>query len=264
MINNVKESTGYSAPLVYKVFSILEELARSGAELGISELSRNLNISKSTVYGITQALMDLEVILQDPNTKKFRLGPTMAQLGSRAMAGVDIRAAARAFMEELSQEFRETIFLGTSDERGITIIDRAESPAVLKISAPVGTRIPLFAGAAGKVFLAGMKDAALKKLLSEKTAPGFTENTITGTGEYMREIQRVRREGYATDFEEYIRGVNAVCVPIPDPWGRPVAAMWMVGFSHSFSGEKMDRAVMAIMQAAARISEIMGTNGAGK
>lgn len=264
MINNVKESTGYSAPLVYKVFSILEELARPGSEMGISDLSRSLNISKSTVYGITQALMDLEVILQDPNTKKFRLGPTLAKLGSRALAGVDIRAAARPFMEELSREFRETIFLGTSDEKGITIIERAESPAALKISAPVGTRIPLFAGAAGKVFLAGMKDSALKKMLSEKPLPGFTENSVTDPKEYVRDIQRVRREGYATDFEEYIQGVNAICVPIPDPWGRPLAAMWMVGFSHSFSGDKMDRAVMAIMQAAARTGELLGANGPGK
>lgn len=264
MINNAREGTGYSAPLVYKVFSILEELARSGPEMGISDLSRSLNISKSTVYGITQALLDLGAVLQDPQTKKFRLGPTLARLGSRVTAGADVRAAALPFMEDLSRDFRETIFLGTSDERGITIVERVESPAVLKISAPVGTRIPLFAGAAGKVFLAGMKDSDLKKLLSEKSIPGFTGNTVTDAGEYLREIQRVRREGYATDFEEYIQGVNAICLPVQDPWGKPMAAMWMVGFSHSFAGEKMDRAVAAIAQAASRISDMLGANGAGK
>ncbi|MCL6611399.1 MAG: IclR family transcriptional regulator [Peptococcaceae bacterium] len=259
-----KESTGYSAPLVYKVFAVLEELARSGSGMGVSEISRCLNISKSTVYGITQALTDLEVIIQDPQNKKFRLGPTLVHLGSRALAGIDIRAAARPLMEELSREFRETIFLGTFDEKGITIIEKADSPEDLRISAPVGTRIPLYAGAAGKVFLAGLKDSALKEILSERRIPAYTAKTITDAGEYVREISRVRREGFATDFEEYIRGVNAICVPIPDPWGRPVAAMWMVGFSHSFNGEKMDRAVAATMQAAARISEMLGVKGAGK
>ncbi len=258
-----KESTGYSAPLVYKAFAILEELAGSPSGLGVSDLSRSLNISKSTVYGITQALLDLGAIALDPRAKKFRLGPTLVQLGSQALSGVDIRAAARPLMESLSQEFRETIFLGTSDEKGITIIERADSPEELKISAPVGTRIPLFAGAAGKVFLAGLKDSDLKKILSEKKIPGYTDNTVTDAGEYLREIQKVRREGYATDMEEYIRGVNAICVPIPDPWGRTVAAMWMVGFSQSFNGEKMDRAVAATMQAAAKIGGMPGVKGAG-
>lgn len=264
MADQPKESTGYSAPLVYKVFAILEELAGSGSGLGVSELSRSLNISKSTVYGITQALLDLGAIVQEPQVKKFRLGPTLVHLGSQALSGVDIRAAARPLMESLSQEFRETIFLGTSDEKGITIIERADSPDELKITAPVGARIPLYAGAAGKVFLAGLKDSDLKKLLSGKPVPGYTDNTLTDAGEFVREIQRVRREGYATDMEEYIRGVNAICVPIPDPWGRPVAAMWMVGFSHSFSGEKMERAVAATIQAAARIGEMLGVKGAGK
>lgn len=259
-----RNANGYSAPLVYKVFSILEQLARAGAGMGVSELSRGLAISKSTVYGITQALTDLGVILQDTQTKKFKLGPTLVHLGSRALAGTDIRSAARPLMEKLCAEFRETIFLGTLDEREITIIERADSPAELKISAPVGTRIPIFAGAAGKVFLAGLKDSVLKKVLSEKEIPAYTEQAVTDQGEYLQEIKRVRREGFATDFEEYIRGVNAVCVPIPDPWGRPVAAMWMVGFSHSFSGEKIDRAVASIMQAAARIGEIVGSKVAAK
>ncbi len=258
---NNKENIGYSAPLVYKVFSILEELAASGPGMGTSELSRSLKISKSTVYGITQALTELGVIIQEARTKKFRLGPTLARLGGRAMAGVDIRAVARPIMEDLSHEFEETIFLGTSDGKGITIIERAESPAALKISAPVGTRIPLYAGATGKVILAGVKDQDLRRILSERPPAGYTEKTVTDPGEYLAEIHRARREGYATDFEEYIRGVNAVCVPAPDPWGRSVFAMWMVGFSHSFSGEKMNRAITAMMQATRRMTEMMGVGG---
>ncbi|MFZ5632485.1 MAG: IclR family transcriptional regulator [Bacillota bacterium] len=263
-VNNAKENTGYSAPLVYKVFAILEELARPNAEMGISDLSRSLNISKSTVYGITQALTDLEVIIQEPHTKKFRLGPTLLRLAGRAMDGADIRVVARPFMEELSQEFMVTVFLGTFDEKNITIIEKAENQEELKISAPVGARIPIYAGAAGKVFLSGLEESDLAGILSENPLPAYTGKSVTDAGKYIRELRRVRREGYATDFEEYIRGVNAICVPIPDPWGRVAAAMWMVGFSHSFGGEKVDQAITAAMRAAARIGGMLGAGGGGK
>lgn len=261
MINDTRESTGYSAPLVYKVFAILQEIAGSDSDLGISDLSRRLNISKSTVYGITLALSDLGAVIQDPGTKKFRLGPALIKLGNRALAGIDIRSVARPIMEDLSSRFRETIFLGTFDEKGITIIEKAESPAELKISAPVGTRIPLFAGAAGKVFLSGLKEEDLKNILSRKQIPMFTENTVTDTGKYMEILKAVRRDGYSTDYEEYIRGVNAICVPVPDPKGEYLAAMWMVGFVHSFHREKMDQAIEATLQAAAGITRMLGGQG---
>ncbi|MFZ5649240.1 MAG: IclR family transcriptional regulator [Bacillota bacterium] len=263
MINDTRESTGYSAPLVYKVFAILQEIAGSDSDLGISDLSRRLNISKSTVYGITQALTDLGVVLQEPGTKKFRLGPTLIKLGSRALAGIDIRTVARPIMEELSDRFRETIFLGTFDDKGITIIEKSESPAELKISAPVGTRIPIFAGAAGKVFLSGLDDQSVKSILSQKTIPCFTENTVTNTEKYFEELLVVRRKGYATDLEEYIRGVNAICVPVLDQLGKHLAAMWMVGFVHSFSGEKMSQAIESTMEAAAGLSRMLGGQGLG-
>lgn len=263
MINDSRESTGYSAPLVYKVFAILQEIAESNSELGVSDLSRRLNISKSTVYGIAQALTDLGVVLQEPGTKKFRLGPALIKLGSRALAGIDIRSVARPIMEGLSDRFSETIFLGTFDDKGITIIEKSESPAELKISAPVGTRIPVFAGAAGKVFLSGLDDQSIKSILSQKTIPRFTENTVTNTDKYFEELLAVRRKGYATDIEEYIRGVNAISVPVLDPLGKHLAAMWMVGFVHSFSGEKMSQAIKSAMEAAAGINRMLGGQGMG-
>lgn len=263
MINDTRESTGYSAPLVYKVFAILQEIAGSDYEMGISDLSRRLNISKSTVYGITQALSDLGAVIQDPGTKKFRLGPTLIRLGSRALAGIDIRSVARPIMEELSGRFKETIFLGTFDIKGITIIEKSESPAELKISAPVGTRIPVFAGAAGKVFLSGLTDQSVKNILSQKPIPGFTGNTVTDPEKYFEELLTVRLKGYATDYEEYIRGVNAICVPVTDPLGKHLAAMWMVGFVHSFGGEKMSQAIEATMEAAVRIGHMLGGQGLG-
>jgi len=252
----VAKSTAYNAPVLYKAFAILEEIARNQSRLGISDLARRLDISKSTVYGIIQALIEIGALRQDAQ-KKLALGPTLIQLGNQALAEIDIRSVARPYLEKLSREFKETVFMGTFDEHGITIIEKADSPQELKITAPVGARIPIFAGAAGKVFLAGLKEEVLNKILSERSLPRYTENSLTDPRSYRKELEKVRREGYATDFGEYIRDVNAISVPLLDPWGWPMAALWMVGFSHSFTVEKIERAILAARRAAAEIGEIL-------
>lgn len=255
-----KDNGGYNAPLIYKAFSLLEEVAANQSEMGISDLSRRLNISKSTIFGVTQALTDLGALRQDPMTKKFRLGPALVKLGNLALSGVNLRAVARPFMDELSQKYQETVFLGTFDDsQGITIVDKADSPADLKISAPVGTRIPPLAGAAGKAFLSCLREADYKMFLKDDKMPNYTEKSITNAEDYLKELRQVRLKGYATDYEEYLRGVNAISVPLMDPWGRPAGAIWMVGFSHSFTGEKMEQAITSTMKSAKRISLELGS-----
>ena len=248
-----KTGNRYGAPILYKAFTILKEISLFQSQLGVSEIARKLDISKSTVYGITQALTDLEVLRQDPDSKKFWLGPALVQLGNRAMDGIDLRLLARPLMEELSKEFRETVFLGNFDAQRITIIEKAESPVEFKITAPIGTRITKFAGAAGKVFLAGLDDHQLEAILAGDTIPNFTAKSITDVNSYRQEINLVRKMGFATDFGEYIQGINAICTPITNLTGRTVAALWMVGFAHAFTQEKMRRAIPALMRATFKI-----------
>ena len=248
----------YSPPILHKAFAVLEEVAQNQSELGISDLARSLSISKSTIYGITYALIELGALRQDAETKKFRLGPTLVKLGSQVLAGVDLRIVARPFLEELCQEFKETVFMGSFNENAITIIEKAESPQDLKISAPIGTRISIFAGASGKIFLADLNEQQLDEILLKKPLPKFTEKTITDLETYRNELKQIRKQGYATDFEEYINGVNAVGVPIFNTWGSLIAAIWMVGFNHSFNEEKINKSIQAAINAAARIKDRLG------
>ena len=254
-IRPVKEGTAYSAPIIYKAFAMLQEIANHQGQIGASDLSRRLDINKSTAYGIIQTFLDLGVVRQDQATKKLRLGSTLIQLGNQALALDNLRARTKPYMENLSRSVRETVFLGTFDDYGITIVERVESPRSLKITAPTGTRIPLFTGAAGKAFLANLDELTQKRLIEEKGLPRFTENTITNQQQYLAELQRVRAEGHATDFEEYIKGVNAISVPFLDRDGQLMAAIWIVGFSSSFDKVKMKEAAQVAQAAVAEIVE---------
>lgn len=245
-----RTATGYSAPLLYKAFAMLNEIAGSPEKMGISDLARELSMSKGTLHGIAQALLELGVITQN-SSKKFSLGPTLVELGNRAFAGDDLRVLLRPSMEDLYREFKETVFLGVTDGEKITIIEKVDNPSGLKISAPVGSRIPLVAGAAGKVFLASFPDQDLPGMLRDPL-PGFTDNTITGKAEYIEEIKKVRAQGFATDFEEYIQGVNAVCVPVTNIHGHTTAAIWMVGFTSTLDEKKAKRALSALFRTASK------------
>ncbi|MDA8233550.1 MAG: IclR family transcriptional regulator [Clostridia bacterium] len=259
MTQKKEGNSGYNAPLIYKAFSLLDAVAANQYEMGISDLSRSLNISKSTIFGITQALTELGALRQDSKTRKFHLGPALVKLGNQAFSGVNLRVVAKPFMNELNQKYQETVFLGTFDEQlASTIIDKADSPAYLKITAPVGTRVPLFAGATSKVFLSSLQEADLEIILKDNKLPQFTEKSITNPTDYIKELQQVRQKGYATDYEEYLGGVNAISVPLKDPWGRVVGAIWMVGFSHSFADEKLEQAISSTLKAAKLISQELG------
>lgn len=253
-----KESSGYTAPIVYKAFSILEEVASAQSQFGISDLSRQLNINKSTVFGITQALLDLGMLQQDDTSKKFRLGPALIKLGSRSLAGVSLSTVALPFMEKLCREFGETVFLGRWDESSITVIKTVDSQSELKISAPEGTRIPFFAGASGKAFLAFMDADNRSRFLQQRKPRKFTANSITDEQKYLAELERVRQAGYAMDFEEYMSGVNAISVPVFDQRGLLAAAIWIVGFSSSFNQEKMHKAAAAAKVASEEITFLLG------
>ncbi|KLU62946.1 transcriptional regulator KdgR [Peptococcaceae bacterium CEB3] len=251
-----EKSKGYKAPVIYKTFAILQEVARSPDALGLMDLIRRLGYNKSTVYGITQALLELEALQQDPSTRKLSLGPLCLSLGKHSLANVSLTETARPFMKKLSLTFAETVFLGIFDDQGITITETADSQSEIKISAPIGTRIPIFAGAAGKVFLAYLSQAKLTELIS-RDLPQFTPKSITRKEDYLSELKRVRKYGYATDYGEYLEGVNAICVPLPGTGERIQAALWIVGFGTSFGSEKMKRAAKEATACAQEISFLL-------
>ncbi len=249
----VKKTNGASsAPVLYKVFAIIEEIAGARSELGISDIAHKLNISERTVTGIIWALKDLGAIRQD-GIRKYRLGPAFTQLIKRSGVGVDLRLLARPVIESMSRTYEETIFLCSFYEQKITVIEKADSASGLKVTAAIGTRIPPFAGAAGKVFLSSLEENELKGMLA-KPIPLFTINSIADPNEYAKEIRRIRELGYATDFEEYVQGVNTISVPVTDWRGKMVAFLWMVGFTHSLTGEKMRMVAPALKRAAKIIS----------
>ncbi len=228
----------YIAPSVKKAFDILRIISLSRGGVGVSELARDLKMAKSTVHGITSALEELGAIIRAPLTKKYKIGPTLLELGRSAFSQIDIADLAKPFMEDLMERTGESVFLGVLNGDRITILDIVESRKELKITSPRGTAISMFAGATGKVFLASMEEDRAIDIIKAKELPTYTKNTITDPDRYLSEIRRARQAGYATDDEEYILGVRAVAAPIQGE-GHLSAAIWVVGFKAGLDEERI-------------------------
>ena len=244
----------YGAPSVKKAFAILNAISSSKEGLGVSELAKKLKLAKSTVHGMTSALEELGAVMRDPLTKKYKLGFTLLEIGRSAYSQIDLKTAARPVTEDLMEKTRTSIFLGILNWDHVTILDIVEARQDLNITAPVGSNIPLFAGAVGKVFLASMEEEQATKMISSQGLPRFTDNSIVDPALYHKELEQVREKGYAVDDEEYIMGVRAVASPLMG-LGQLRSAIWAVGFKASLDDSKMKSIADETHMAASTISQ---------
>jgi IclR family transcriptional regulator, KDG regulon repressor len=243
----------YQAPIVKKAFMILNAIAKSSNGLRISEIASRLNISKGTVHGIIAALSDQGAVIHNLSSKRYNIGMTLMELGKAAHDRIDFKNIARPIMEELMEQCQESVFLGIQNSNRITIIDIVESRKDFKITSPIGTALPLHAGATGKLFLSRMDSDNLQNYLNSNPLRQFTPATIINPKQYSRELEQVRKNGFAYDDEEYISGVRAVAAPIKQH-GAYIPAIWVVGFKASMATKKITTIIQQTKTAADKIS----------
>ncbi|MBN2319605.1 MAG: IclR family transcriptional regulator [Acidobacteria bacterium] len=243
----------YQAPTVKKAFQILELIAGEDKLMTISDLSRELGISKSTVHGITRALEEAGALYRDRKSKRYTLGTALFELARTGYARIDLKDTARPIMEKLMRTTRQSVFLGIRSGSHVSIIDIVESSQDLKITSPIGTRVPLLAGALGKAFLASMDEKRALSLVRSIGLRRFTGNSITDSKRYMKMVEKARESGYGLDDEEYIQGVRAVAAVIRRP-GQPMSAVWIVGFTPSMGENRMTDIAVETKRAAEEIS----------
>jgi IclR family transcriptional regulator, KDG regulon repressor len=246
----------YNAPILKKAIDILRLLIKEYQPLGVAEIARRVSVSKSTAYGILQSFQEEGLVTKDATTKKYTIGKEMMRLSKLVFKGQDLISIARPFLERLVQLVDETVFLGVREYDAVKVIDVIEAKKDLKISSPVGTKLPITAGAIGKIFLSTMSNEEILSYFGEKGLPQYTESTITDMDDFLEEIEETRRLGYSVDMEEYLKGIRAIATLIRQD-GKPVGAIWFVGFSNSMLDERLNHIIRNLSHTADQISARM-------
>ena len=223
-------------PAVDKTFAILELVANSKEPLGISEITRALDFNKSTVFNIIHTLTDLEILKQAPGNK-FGLGIQFYLLSRASRNGSEIISTIHPYLERINQKTNLSVFLGIRSGLHAVIMDKVDAAYDIKISAEIGMRLPLLAGAGGKAILSQMSDDEIDRILSKNVLRQFTRHSSIDKIKYKNMLKKARREGIAFDKEEYIEGIRALAVPLKIDNGNPQFAIWAVGLKGQVKNE---------------------------
>ncbi|MHB8110204.1 MAG: IclR family transcriptional regulator [Syntrophorhabdaceae bacterium] len=247
----------YSAPVIKKTFEVLQLVVDSKRPLGVTEIARTLALSKSTVFGILKALQEGNLIVKSKATKRYAVGEELFKIAKRVLQGGELSAIARPFLEKLVEEVDETVFLCVREDISVKVIDTIETRKKLKISSPVGTRLPITASVFCKAFLAPMNDDQIREFLKEKGLPKYTPNSITDIDLFLEEIKVARERHYSVDLEEYLMGVRAIATLVYAK-DIPVGAIGILGFTGSMPTEKIPDMAESLIASSRKISERLG------
>ena len=223
----------------------------------ITELARALGVNKGTTRDLLETLRMHGLLDRDDVRKTYRLGPRLARLGMAALGQLDLSALAHPFLRKLAEQVSGTVLLLVPHGDRATIVDKVDNARLaVEVSAMVGSRIRLAAGACGKVFLAYGPPADMARHVADLTRP--TRNTILDLDVYRAELERVRRQGYATDDEEYLTGVRATSAPVFDARGQLMAAVLVVGLTGSLPVSELPATGQRTAACARAVSAALG------
>lgn len=246
-----------SVSSVLKVFGILQALGDE-REIGITELSQRVMMSKSTVYRFLQTMKSLGYVSQEGESEKYALTLKLFELGAKSLQNVDLIRSADIQMRELSNHTRETIHLGALDEDSIVYIHKIDSMYNLQMYSRIGRRNPLHSTAIGKVLLAWRERAEVEKVLSQIELTRSTPHTLTSPAALLSLLERVRELGVGEDIEEQEEGLRCIAVPVFDRFGVVIAGLSISFPTIRFSEEAKADYVKRLHAAARNISDQMG------
>lgn len=214
---------------VTRAVNILEYLAENGNSESLSNISRALGLSKSTVFTLISTCEQLGYVRQNQDTGKYSLGLKLFELGQVVHSSMDLRAIAMPFLRKLAGQHGETVHLAVLSGDEVVYIDKVDSPRSIGIVSRIGGRNPAYCTGVGKVLLSGLPEDQLDKLLEAKKLKRFTENTITAPGKLKRQLQQIKIQGYTVDREEIELGLFCVAAPIKNYLGTVIAAISLSG-----------------------------------
>lgn len=254
---SVVDNSPDSVSSVLKVFGILQALGEQ-KEIGVTELSQRIMMSKSTVYRFLQTMKTLGYVKQEGETDKYTLSLKLFELGGKALGYQDLIQIADVQMHRLGKLTKETLHLGTLDENSVVYLHKIDSEYNLRMYSRIGRRCPLYSTGLGKVMMAWLPEEEVRNMLANVTFERFTEHTLANIDEVLAELVRVRELGYAEDNEENEHGLRCFAVPIYNRMGRIITGLSLSLPIVRFEEGKRAELISLLHEAAGQISAELG------
>jgi DNA-binding IclR family transcriptional regulator len=260
--NTAKPKSEYAIQTVQNALRLLEAFDHE-VELGVSELSRRLELHKNNVFRLLATLEQSGYIEQSSDSDRYRLGVRCLELGRAYERGHDLLRNARRVLQTVSAELAETTHIAVLKDFEVVHLDGEQPSRMMFCARRTGMRLPAHCTALGKVLLAASGDEILEQFDREYVSRGalvaYGERTIVDRDKLFEHLRSVAVQGFALDLEEYESGLCCAAAPVYDGVGQLKAAVSVSGPSCRLTEKRiLDEIVPAVTEAAQGLGRGLG------
>lgn len=242
-----------------RALKILDTFSAEKSSYTNNELSKKLNLNKSTVTALLSSLEEGGFLDKDPITREYRLTYRLHRLGRVYIDQLDLHKVAIPLLTELAVAYNENVHIGYLNKDTVFNIDTIESTQSIGIRIIRDTPTDAHGSAMGKVLLASLNEEELKEYFSTTELRRHTPNTITSKTELRSHLLRVKENGYAIDDAELFEDVRCIAAPVFNSESEVVSAICISGPMFRMTREKIEHEyISAVKNTAFKISQRLG------
>ncbi|WP_203333658.1 IclR family transcriptional regulator [Planococcus beigongshangi] len=243
---------------VDRAMHILDLFDDYNKEIKLIEIAERMELHKSTVHSLLKTLQKHHYIEQNSENGKYTLGMKLFERGNYVIQSLDLRTVAKEDLVNLSKETGRTVHLVILDGKEGIYIDKVENSNATIFYSRIGRRVPLHSSGVGKALIAFKKANELESIMKGYEFTKQTTQTLTDKKSLLKELENVRKQGFAIDNEENEPGVYCVALPIKDHNGQVVAAISSSTTASHITQEDIKNIVDSLKKAADNISKKLG------
>jgi len=250
-----------SGSSVERALAVLETVAERAHGMSNADLHRKLKIPKSSASYILRTLVKSGYLRRDRETARYHLGLKVVGLSHKALDSLSVREVAAPILRELVAASQLTAHVAIYDREEAVYVEKVDAPGFVKMNTWVGRRLQLHSTSVGKVLAAFMPQEEIEPMLARRGLYSRTPETVTSVPRLIKELAKVREQGYALDDEENSLGVRCVAAPIFNSQGQIEAALGISGTTYQFERSSIPRFADMVKTAARKISHQLGATG---
>jgi IclR family transcriptional regulator, KDG regulon repressor len=248
---------GEGVQAVVFALQILEYLAQHRSTVGVTDLARVFDTTKSRMHRHLQTLVAAGYVMREEETERYRSGARLIAFGRAVSENFELTSAARPVMETLRTSLGHAVTLSQPEHDGMRVIATIGGKSAFEIGVKPGSTLSAHATAQGKLMLAFGGEAILERSLA-KAPSRNTPFTVTERAPLRAELDQIRRQGWAIAPNQAIIGLNALAAPILDALGNFVGAIAIVDSIQFVPENPSAKQIRQIIEAGKRISANVG------
>lgn len=245
-------------------FSLLEALGRAAGPQMLRDLAAAAGMSAAKAHRYLVSFQRLQLVVQDPTSTRYDLGPAALKLGLASLSRLDAVKLGRVRASALMEQIGHTVALAVWGNHGPTIVHWEESPQAVTVNLRLGDVMPLLSSATGRCFAAYVSKDAIAPMLREELARAQKQGRadVPGTMAAVRTmLDEVRARGASRVVDVLLPGIVGFCAPVFDADGHIALGIVALGPTGTFDPEWDGAVHTPLRQSAQQLSRDLGWRG---